>query len=236
MGRTPDSAALLDAWEAALSEPEPLRAPALLVSLGWCDAPDALARTTIGETDRSLFALRHLLFGPTLDCVVACPSCGALLEFDSSTADIMPPAPTVVAQRVSLLDGLLECRPPVNADVSELLGRGSIDSRQLLEVCLLGDVDAIQGVADEDCDRALAELAHADPGSSVEIAIDCSCGHQWIDEFDIRSYLMAELTDWAARALRDVHRLASRYGWSESSILRMSPWRKRIYLDACESA
>lgn len=236
MARTPESAALLDAWEAALSEPEALRAPTLLVSLGWCDTPDALARTTIGETDRLLFALRHLLFGPTLDCVVACPSCGELLDFDASTAAIVPPAPTTVAQRVTLLGGLLECRPPVNADVSELLGRASVDSRQLLEVCLLGDGTALQAVADEDCDRALAELAQADPGSSVEIAIDCSCGHRWIDEFDIRSYLMAELTDWAARALRDVHRLASRYGWSESAILRMSPWRKRIYLDACEDA
>jgi hypothetical protein len=236
MGQTPDSAALLDAWETALSEPEALRAPALLVSLGWFDTPDALARTTIGETDRSLFALRHVLFGPTLDCVVTCPSCGALLEFDTGTADIVPPPTTTVAQRVTLLGGLLECRPLVNADVSNSLGHGSVDSRQLLEVCLLGDGVAVQRVTDEDCDRALAELAQADPGSSVEIAIDCSCGHQWIDEFDIRSYLMAELTDWAARALRDVHRLASRYGWSESAILRMSPWRKRIYLDACESA
>jgi hypothetical protein len=237
MARTPDSAALLDALEAALTEPQQLRAPSLLLSLGWLHAPDALAHATIGETDRLLFVLRHALFGPMLDCVVACPSCGEMREFTISTTDVVPPAPATVAQRVNLLDGLLECRRPVNADVSELLGDAStVDSRRLLRVCLLRGGAALESLADEDCDRALGQLAEADPGSSIEIAVDCSCGHQWIDEFDIRTYLLAELTDWAARTLRDVHRLASRYGWSESAILQMSPWRKRIYLDACDGA
>ena len=236
MARTPDSVALLDAWEVALSEPEALRAPSLLLSLGWLETPDVLASSTIGETDCLLCALRQHLFGSMLDCVVDCPSCGEMLEFTFSTTDIAPTAATS-AERVSLLDGLVECRPPVNSDVTELLGFGSaVDSRQLLRACLLSDGAAIEGLTDQDCDRALEELAQADPGSSMEIAIDCSCGHQWIDEFDIRTYLLAELTDWATRTLRDVHRLASRYGWSESAILRMSPWRKRIYLDACEGA
>ena len=237
MARTPDSASLLDAWEVALSEPEALRAPSLLLSLGWLDTPDVLASSTIGATDRLLCALRHVLFGPMLECVVVCPSCGEMLEFTVSTADIVPLEAATAAKRVGLLDGLLECRPPVNADVTELLGCGSpVDSRRLLRVCLLSDGAALEGLTEEDCDRALDELAQADPGSSIEIALGCSCGHRWIDEFDIRTYLLADLTDWATRALRDVHRLASRYGWSESAILRMSPWRKRIYLDACEGA
>ncbi len=237
MGRTPDSASLLEAWEVALSESEALRAPSLLLSLGWLETPDVLAGSTIGETDRLLFVLRHAVFGPTLECVVDCQSCGETLEFTVSTTDIVPPASATGAQPVNVLDGLLECRPPVNADVSELLDRAeTVDSRQLLRVCLLSDGFALEGLTNDDCDRALGELAQADPGSSIEIALDCSCGHRWIDEFDIRAYLLAELTDWAVRTLRDVHRLASRYGWSESAILRLSPWRKRIYLDACEGA
>jgi hypothetical protein len=235
MARTPDSAALLDAWEAALSEPGDIRAPSLLASLGWVDAPDGLAATTIGQTDRLLFSLRTLLFGATLGCVAVCPSCAELLEFTVATSDIVPPTPTSAAERVSLLDGLLECRPPVNSDVAEL-ARGSqpVGSRQLLARCLLRGSAALARLSRADCDHALEQLAEADPCSCVEIAIDCSCGHRWTDEFDIRSYLLTELTDWAARTLRDVHRLASWYGWSELEILRMSPWRKGIYLDACE--
>lgn len=235
MARTPGSTALLDAWETALAERGPMRAPELLVSLGWVDTPDALAHATIGETDRLLFELHHRLFGPTLDCVVACPSCHDLLEFTTTAADIVPPQPAGVDHEATVLDGRLRCRRPTNADVVRLLDGGWVDSRGLLEACLLSDFAALGETSDEDCDRALGELAHADPGASVEIAIDCSCGNHWIDEFDIRGYLMAELTDWAARTLRDVHRLASRYGWSESAILGMSPWRTRIYLDACEA-
>jgi hypothetical protein len=236
MARTPDSAALLDAWEAALSEPGDIRAPSLLASLGWVDTPEALAATTIGQTDRLLFALRIMLFGATLDCVAVCPSCAELLEFTVAAADIVPPAPAGAAECVGLLDGLLECRPPVNSDVAELAGgSGPVGSRQLLAHCVLRGRVALAQLSEADCDRALRQLAEADPCSCIEMAIDCACGHRWTDEFDIRSYLLTELTDWAAGTLRDVHRLASRYGWSEVEILRMSPWRKRIYLDACEA-
>jgi hypothetical protein len=235
MARTSDSAALLDAWEAALSEPGDMRAPSVLASLGWVDTPDGLAAITVGQTDRLLFSLRAQLFGATLDCVAVCPSCAELLEFTFATADIVPPTPTSAAERVGLLDGLLECRPPVNSDVAELARDSQpVGSRQLLARCLLRGSAALAQLSQADCDRALQQLAEADPCSCVEIAIDCSCGHRWTDEFDIRSYLLTELTDWAARTLRDVHRLACRYGWSELEILRMSPWRKGIYLDACD--
>lgn len=236
MAATFDQAALLDAWEMALSEPEPLGAPSLLVSLGWVAGVNELADSTTGETDRLLFALRENVFGPALECVATCPSCAEVREFNTSAGDLMPPAPYAVTQHVSLLEGQLQCRTVLNSDVRDLIGAaGTVSARQLLQKCAVGESSALQTVTDEDCDRALGELAEADPGSCIEIALDCECGHQWIDEFDIRTFLLAELTDWAVRALRDVHRLASRYGWSESAILRMSPWRKRIYLDACES-
>jgi hypothetical protein len=237
MAGTPEQAALLDAWEAALSEPEQFRAPSLLVSLGWLANTDALAVSTTGETDRLLFALREVVFGPALECVAACPSCGETREFTTTASDLVPPAPTAVAERLDLLDRGLQCRPLLNSDVRDLLSTvGPIDSRRLLRTCHQGDDTAIDALADEDCDHALGQLAEADPGSFIEIALDCVCGHRWIDEFDIRTFLLTELTDWAVRALRDVHRLASRYGWSESAILAMSPWRKRIYLEACEGA
>lgn len=235
MAGTFDQAALLDAWETALSEPEPLGAPSLLVSLGWVAGGDELAGSTTGETDRLLFRLREAVFGTPLECVATCPSCGAIREFDTSAGHLVPTAPSAVAERVSLLGGQLHCRPVLNSDVRDLLDVVEpISARQLLQTCLIDADAALATLTDDDCDRALLQLAEADPGSCVEVALDCECGHRWIDEFDIRTFLLTELTDWAVRALRDVHRLASRYGWSEAEILRMSPWRKRIYLDACE--
>jgi hypothetical protein len=234
MQRSPDSVALLNAWEAALSQPELARAPWLLVSLGWVASAGALWDSTVGETDRLLFELRTTLLGPHLECVSTCPSCGDTVEFTAATGDIMPVAGAPDPAPVSLRDGALECRLPVNADLHELVaGGGVIDSRRLLGQWLVSGSSALDTMSDSECDNAVDELAAADPGASIELGITCGCSHEWVQEFDIRSFFLAELTDWAVRSLRDVHQIASRYGWSESEILRMSHWRKRIYLEAC---
>jgi hypothetical protein len=174
------------------------------------------------------------LFGTRLDCVSTCPNCGDAVEFSTATHDITPQENVDDGAVVSLADAGLTCRRPANLDLHELAMQGGpIDSRRLLERCVVGESTTLVTLSDDQCERALAELAQTDPGASIEIAITCSCSHEWVDEFDIRSFLLSELTDWAIRSLRDVHQIASRYGWSESEILRMSPWRKSIYLEAC---
>jgi hypothetical protein len=237
MQRSPEAAALLNAWEQALSQPRPERAPSLLVSLGWVDDANTLTTTTIGSTDTRLFALRELLFGPTLACVVSCPECGETIEFGARCGDLVTAGGQHGGAPVTVLGGPLLCRLPVNGDIHRLnRNPAQASPRTLLQMCLLGELATLDAVSDGDCDRAVAQLADADPGACVEMAIDCPCSYSWIEEFDIRSYLMSELTDWAVRSLRDIHQLASRYGWSESDILRMSPWRKQIYLEACAAS
>jgi hypothetical protein len=233
MSRSPDSVRLLDAWETALSQPAVFRAPALLASLGWVSTDAAAGGATIGETDRRLFELHDILFGPDLDCVSTCRCCGQIVEFSTTSHDLMPAAVAVDPPPIAVAEGAVLCRLPVNTDLAELSRDGRpVDSRLLLRRCAINDDAPLSALSDEQCDRALSELAAVDPGACIEIEIECSCAHRWVDEFDIRSYLLSELTDWAVRTLRDVHQLASRYGWSEAAILRMSPWRKRIYLDA----
>jgi len=57
------------------------------------------------------------------------------------------------------------------------------------------------------------------------------CSHEWEMSFDICSYLWREVDNLAKRALREVAMLAAAFGWSESDILRMSPRRRRLYLE-----
>jgi hypothetical protein len=45
------------------------------------------------------------------------------------------------------------------------------------------------------------------------------------------SFFWMEVESWAYRILRQVHALASAYGWSEGDILAMSPWRRQFYLE-----
>jgi len=75
------------------------------------------------------------------------------------------------------------------------------------------------------------EMTRCDPQADVRLDMVCSaCGNRWDASFDIVSFLWKEVQRAARRALREVHAIASAYGWSEAEILNMSPWRRRAYL------
>jgi len=58
-----------------------------------------------------------------------------------------------------------------------------------------------------------------------------SCGYAWPAPFDIASFFWTEVDAWARVLLREIHVLASAYHWCEEDILRLSPWRRRSYLE-----
>jgi hypothetical protein len=78
---------------------------------------------------------------------------------------------------------------------------------------------------------AAAFLAAADAQADVQLAVSCAgCGHGWTALFDIVSFFWSELEAWALGILREVHTLASAYGWREADILALSPARRLSYL------
>jgi hypothetical protein len=78
----------------------------------------------------------------------------------------------------------------------------------------------------------LERMGHADPQANLEIELSCpACSHNWQETFDIVSFLWSEITAWAIRILREVHVLASAYGWREADILAMNPRRRQAYLE-----
>jgi hypothetical protein len=80
-------------------------------------------------------------------------------------------------------------------------------------------------------DALARRMGELDPQADVHTRVVCpECAHAWQAVFDIVSFLWAELDGWAQRFLRDVHVLASAYGWREDDVLALSPWRRQIYL------
>jgi hypothetical protein len=57
------------------------------------------------------------------------------------------------------------------------------------------------------------------------------CGTRFTEVLDILSYLWFELSSQAKGLLNQVHILGRYYGWRESDILAMKPWRRQYYLD-----
>ena len=113
----------------------------------------------------------------------------------------------------------------------------ALPHQQLLERCLLavryqGTEQAIDQLP-TDVEQAVgARMAQADPQADVQLALSCpGCRHHWQAPFDIVSFFWNELHAWACRILRDVHTLASAYGWREADILAMSSWRRQVYLE-----
>jgi hypothetical protein len=109
--------------------------------------------------------------------------------------------------------------------------------QRLLQCCLLqvrrdGTEAPPEQLPVEVMEAITAHMAEADPQADVRLALVCpQCGHHWQGAFDIGTFFWHEIDAWAQRTLREVHTLASRYGWREMDILSMSARRRQWYLN-----
>lgn len=97
------------------------------------------------------------------------------------------------------------------------------------------DVVVVEELPDpvwETLEVAIADnVEQCDPQAEIKLALNCpSCGRRWQAPFDIVGFLWRELDGWAVRLLREIHILASAYGWSEPQILALSSQRRQHYL------
>ncbi len=237
---------LLSVWERGQAQPPAQRALTLLAAACPDSPPDALAKLSIGQRDARLLTLRERTFGPQLVSLATCPGCGERLELTFSVGDIRSPSPCqgevgegVVALSLSISDYEVRFRLPNSLDLTAVADQGDVTAtrRLLLEHCLLaaqhnGEETATDQLPADVIDAVVERMAQADSQADVRLALSCpACGHQWQATFDIVSFFWSELNAWAYRILREVHSLASAYGWREADILAMSPWRRQFYLE-----
>lgn len=242
--RMPTAAELLTAWELGAARPPLQQALALLASACPDATDEELWALSIGERDARLLEMRARMFGSALALVGSCPACAEQLESTIDIDDVRrvePQAPhcshvlQVGAHRVSF-------RLPCSADLACVMAQQTLDSKRdaLLKRCIV-EVRNVQGEM-LDVDALLPQLgapivermAQLDPRASVELEMTCpACRHRWNAPFDIAAFLWKEVHAWAQRTLRDVHRLARAYGWSEREALALSPIRRHIYLELC---
>jgi hypothetical protein len=212
------AAEILGVWERGRNGTLPERALDLLAAGGHPETPELLP---VGERDALLVELRELTFGPSLEAVVECPSCGEPLEVTLRATDLRE-------ERTAAVDPGGSLRVPTAGDLLAVAGAASVEegTRILLERVVDGALDP--GLEDTIAER----LARADPGAWTELALSCpECAAVWSAPFDIVSFLCAELDAAARRLVDEVHSLASAYGWTESEVLALSPARRGAYLE-----
>ncbi len=217
---------LLSAWESGSSEVPLQRALIMLVAACPEASSDSLAGLTIGRRDAQLLVLRDMTFGSEITGVTDCPKCGEKIELSFNSSDIHPATEIEPPAELTVQSNGREVRfrLPTSAD---LLAINSPE--QLLERCLLSGRNHVT----ENLVTAVGEkMSRADPTAEIHIALNCpSCEHRWEAPFDIVAFLWREISAAARRLLREVHTLASAYGWTESETLALSPARRRTYLE-----
>lgn len=229
------------AWERGLKKGPPERALALLESACPDSPPEALADFSIGRRDAALLKLREWAFGREMTGNATCRKCGQLLEMKLDAASLRQPfndgaqpleislaahACTLVLRLPNSTD-LLACAGFTMAEIpKQLFGRCLISARMQDKEVGIGQLP------DKVIEAAAEAMSKADPQANLEMDISCiACGHEWREFFDIVSFFWTEIDAWARRMLREIHVLASAYGWSEAEILNLSPLRRSCYLE-----
>jgi len=208
------------------------------------DAGDRPAELAISERDRLLIGLQEQIFGPTLNAFAACPSCGTSLEFNLRTSDLFEHSHSCEEGQARVMDIVagdyqVSFRRPTSADLAAAAEVESPNGRRavVFERCVesvtrsgapLGWTEIPEEVIAELEER----LESAGLGGEILLNLVCpACRFAWTVDFDIASYLYAEISGLARQILEEVGALAAAYGWSEDEILAMPRLRRRFYLD-----
>jgi len=231
---------LLKVWEQGASLSSAERALLLLAAAYTEVTPEQIAQLSVGQRDRHLLALREQTFGSQLDGIATCPSCAVRLEFRVNAADICstPLKEPDAVLEMTRAGYFVQFRLPNSLDLASLDSAADPETNRqhLLQSCVImarrGRVEVAAAELPAEVGTAIAQrMVAADPQADVQLALACPhCQHTWQTPFDIVSYFWSEIQAWADRLLREVHSLASAYGWREAEVLALSPWRRQSYL------
>lgn len=241
MMRALEAAQLLEVRERGRELPPGERA-LLLLETASPDIPrERIASLPVGMRDARLVELRARTLGPVFQSEARCPECDERLELDLPVEELRAAAgtaggpPEIVTVRQ---DGYrVVVRLPTGRDLVEVDGRDAegtgtgLLARCLVEAELDGSPVAPAELPPDVIEAVGEAVTEADPLVDIRLDLACAvCGHAWTSAFDPVAFFWGEIEAWAPRLLREVHRLASAYGWSEAEILGMSAWRRGQYL------
>jgi hypothetical protein len=239
--RALSAAELLNVWERGLGQAPPVRALTLLGAACPDAAPDALAKLPVGERDARLMTLRKWTFGSHMVCVATCAGCGERLELSFGADQLFTKDETVSTESLSLTveEYELSFRLPNSLDLAELVSVKDPDAGHtlLLERCLSkaerhGKRVSITELPAFVLESLVTRMGEIDKTGNLQLLLDCpQCAQHSQAIFDIESFFWKEINAWAIRMLREVHKLATAYGWRELDILNMSAWRRQVYLN-----
>lgn len=195
-----------------------------------------------------LAAVYRSSFEDRIESEVACEACGESSEITFSlaalVASVMPSDESKPGESVagpdtsgtySLADGI-RFRLPNSEDQRAVVGLRPDQRRvALLRRCILehgdGEHRTASDFSKDMLDRVEAAMAKVGPTLDLNIPVTChECGFVLDMRFDIQHFLLAAFTHEARFLVREIHYLASTYGWSLREILDLTRDDRRAFV------
>jgi hypothetical protein len=240
---------LLDAWDEGKDQ-HPLTRGLILLSLALPESNrQQLAELTIAERNLLLLHLRELSFGGTLQGFSICSRCCARLEFAVPVAALIEHLKSQLSSDpVSWSDNgrQYQLRPVTTDDLLAALAvPGTAEAQELLlKRCLTISRESSESEGLSDCTEPsdsispatvpamVAKFDQLHAAAELGCTVRCTeCSNSEVLDLDIAQFLWLEARSAAKRLLAEIHELAWAYGWSENSILCMSPQRRNAYME-----
>lgn len=228
----------ITAWERGVREDTLDRAVTLLASATGLSR-DQAESADVGSRDAVLVDVLSRFTGGVVQACVRCTGCGERLDvpLDLTAFPRTPWREPGALLEAEVSGSGVRFRLPSTGDLRLLRGGDAVAGRRLL---LARCVQAESG-SGEDLDEDLAEEAaaaveaameEAAPGGAVTVRTGCpDCGAETAAALDIPALLWVEVQTQAVALLRQVHVLATAYGWTEPEVLALSPARRAAYLE-----
>ena len=219
---------MLTAWDRCRATVEPRRALALLELA----APEIPAQTLLdlplSRRDALLLKARALTFGPRMEGFAICPDCASPLEFGMDST--------------LFLDGL-EATPEQDAtgarpaNTADILASMEAPDEPRAQAILLSRTLGVEPPAEGAIPTEWVERFESlNSASEIRIQLECAaCGGRPVLDLDVVRFFAREIGAAAKRLLREIHTLASAYGWSETSIAAMDENRRAAYLEMLDA-
>jgi hypothetical protein len=217
--------------------------PALVTALlAACAVPTDAGhwwRQPVSARTEALLALLHESEGgELLALTIRCEAvaCGARFEIELPYAALTVGSAaggTIEVQRDD--GGPLSLRLPTGEDLRAWRAWPSANRERAADA-VLATLRVAGELRPDDEARAAAALTEADPLVAFSVFCACpSCGHDAEREVDLEDVVLQRLAARQRALLREVHALASRYGWTECDILAVAPARRARYLELIEA-
>src|SRR5262249_23349991 len=228
---------LVEAWERGASETDLLRPLTMLAVASDDRTWDELAALSIAERDLELLRLRQLTFGDALRGYLRCSSCATRVEFEISVSslvdrlEVLRPRAEATWQTERFVFSM---RPVTSRDLAAIVSAPD-PRRRLLARCTSAESRDVEVALSSCADLAGDQFNQLNEGAETRLTLPCpACSAVDHADLDIGRFLWAEVRHAAVTVLREVHDLASAYGWSEASILSMNGARRAMYLEMAQ--